>query len=274
MSKEIFYESADGAVGYITDVTNEDFYKNPRMELYDGLEQDCFELVCDFAELIGVKLDKEEPDFYLANHIRDTIINLLEKEFGIPFPVHGESDIDRGARIAEAKVALFKLEHQEQYDDLCELADQYDDVCISVDVEEKEFIIDSGSSESLKAIVKELGISANNVYNSPVNHEARVKAGEEQKLDLEEQIARAEAKEYELTFCQGKENEKTVRVSLTDEQVSIICKKIGGKADVGDHIVLLGGERMELRDINAIEALDSDYLLPERHQALGDKERE
>lgn len=264
MSKKIPYNAPDGAVGYITDVTKEDFYNEPDIGLYDELEQSCYELVCDFAELIGVHLDKGEQDCRLANMVRDFVGETLEKEFGIPFPSYGEAEFERESRIETAKTALFKLEHQTEYKKLCYIAAEYGDVCIWVDAKNGLFEIDSGSSESLKAITERLGISSDDICDSSVYHKAYVKAGKEQKLDLDEQIALAGAKEYELTFFQGEENEKVVRVFLTEEQVLTICNNIAGKSSVGDYIQLLGGERIEICDIDAIEALDSDHLIPSR----------
>ena len=81
----------DGAMGYIKDVTNEDWYKNPNITLYDELEQSTYELICEYAELIGVHLVKEEPDFALTNEIRDNIISMLETTFGIEFPKNKET---------------------------------------------------------------------------------------------------------------------------------------------------------------------------------------
>lgn len=78
----------DGLEGYIENVTSEDWYKNPDITLYDQLEYDAFELACEFAELLGVHLNKEEiGDFYLAKEITGAIMGVLEKEFKIPFPV-------------------------------------------------------------------------------------------------------------------------------------------------------------------------------------------
>lgn len=110
MSKELNYASADGALGTIRDVTDEHYYKDPRIELYDGLEHDCYKLICGFAQLIGVNLDSNEVDYSLANSVRDNIINLLEKQFKMPFPLYGENDVERAERIARAKEAFAELE--------------------------------------------------------------------------------------------------------------------------------------------------------------------
>ena len=224
MSERISYEGPDGAVGYITDVTKEDFYKNPKIELYDELEQSCYELVCNFAELIGVKLDREEPDFRLANHIRDTVIELLEKEFEIPFPVHDETDLERDIRIRDAKDALFKLEHKAQYEELCTVVSKYSDVCLLADVEAREFIIDSGSPESLRAIAEELGISSNNIYNNPVCHKAYVAVGDEhlqghQAMDFKEMAV------YLWPCAEGKWNAAVSDVAPNNE--SVVLTRVG-----------------------------------------------
>ena len=85
----------DGAIGYIEDVSSQEWYKNPDITLYDEVEQSAYELFCDFAQLIGVHLVKTEPDFYFAKEISGFIMDLLEKEFKIPFRHYGESiDLD------------------------------------------------------------------------------------------------------------------------------------------------------------------------------------
>lgn len=111
MNKKISYSAPDGAVGYITDVTQEHFYNEPDIGLYDELEQSCYELVCDFAELIGVHLDKSEQDCRLANLVRDFVGVTLEKEFGIPFPSYGESEQELAARLKKAKEAFERFEN-------------------------------------------------------------------------------------------------------------------------------------------------------------------
>lgn len=307
MSKKIPYEGVDGAVGYITDVTKEDFYINPDIGLYDELEQSCYELVCDFAELIGVHLDKHEQDCRLANMVRDFVGEMLEKEFEIEFPSYGETELERDVRVRDAKITLFKLAHKEEYKKLWEVAAAHGDVCVVVDAEHGQFILDSGSSESLMAVVEQLGISSDNVCNSPVAHiayvdvERHLERDEEQidisaqdmvemldranvdinqksrqsMTDLDSQISFAStAKEYELTLFQGRENEEMIRAFLTEEQVELICKGIAGKSRVGDYIEFPGGERIDICHINAIEILDGDTLVPEREVTRNDKERD
>lgn len=78
--------TADGAFGHIEDVTNKEWCISPDITLYDDVEQSTYELICDYAKLIGVHLVKESPDFALTNEIRDRIIDLLEKTFCISFP--------------------------------------------------------------------------------------------------------------------------------------------------------------------------------------------
>lgn len=121
MSKNIPYSAPDGASGYITDVTQERFYQEPDIGLYDGLEESCYELVCDFAELIGVNLDRDEVDYRLANHIRDVIVEMLEKDFGIPFPSYGETAEERNDRLQTAKKALdgFRVEYDSLHKQIC-----------------------------------------------------------------------------------------------------------------------------------------------------------
>lgn len=83
----------DGLEGYIKDVTGEDWYKNPDITLYDQFEYDSYELACEFAELLGVHLNKEEiGDFSLAKEVTSAIMGVLEKEFKIPFPTFGSKN--------------------------------------------------------------------------------------------------------------------------------------------------------------------------------------
>lgn len=115
MNKVIAYSSADGAVGLIHDVSDKHYYTDPRIELYDELECDCYKLICDFAKVIGVYLDKNKVDYSLANQLRDNVIEMLEEQFKIPFPVYGESAEERAARLACAKESFAELvrEHGE-----------------------------------------------------------------------------------------------------------------------------------------------------------------
>lgn len=236
MSKRIPYNAPDGAIGYITDVTKEDFYNEPDIGLYDELEQSCYELVCDFAELIGVKLDRDKPDFSLANHIRDTVINLLEKEFGIPFPVHGETDLERDIRVRDAKINYFKLAHKEEYEKLWEVAASHDDVCIVVDAENDRFILDSGSSESLMAVAKQLGISSNNICNSPVAHLAYVEV--EKELSNEKSV-------YLFPCAEGKWNAMVSDVAPNNESVNF--------TQVGEYPASLYYYRVDINGSGSLE---------------------
>lgn len=89
----VLSEEENGLNGYIEDVTNEDWYKNPPITLYDQLEYDTYELLCKYSELIGVHLDKEDiGDFRIVKEIQDLILAALEKEFGIPFPTTTNSN--------------------------------------------------------------------------------------------------------------------------------------------------------------------------------------
>ena len=86
LDEEIYGENT-----YIEDVTDEEWYKDPKITLYDELEQDTHELICDYVKLIGVHLNKEDcGDYHLTMKVRDFIIDQLEKEFGISFPVANE----------------------------------------------------------------------------------------------------------------------------------------------------------------------------------------
>lgn len=65
----------DGACGFMEDVTQEDWYKEPPMTLYDELEYDCYELICKYAKLLGIHLDSEEVDFDMAKSVQETVVN-------------------------------------------------------------------------------------------------------------------------------------------------------------------------------------------------------
>lgn len=84
--KRISVETADGAVGYKVDVTSEDWYQDPKITMYDDLEGDIFEVICNFAEVIGVHLDREETDFRMVKEVEEKIMEILEEEFDVKFP--------------------------------------------------------------------------------------------------------------------------------------------------------------------------------------------
>lgn len=79
-------ETADGAIGYKVDVTNEDWYRDPKITLYDDLDHSAFELICDYAEVIGVFLDRDEPDYWMIRQVGEKIMEILEEEFDAKFP--------------------------------------------------------------------------------------------------------------------------------------------------------------------------------------------
>jgi len=84
---------------------------------------------------------------------------------------------------------------------------------------------------------------------------------EKGELSLDEQISVASAtKEYELTFFQGKENEKRIRVMLTDEQAETICKNIDGGLHGEQTIKFPDGCVLRVDSVDAIEILDGDCL--------------
>lgn len=92
----VLNEEIYGQGSHFIDVKNEEFYKNPKITLYDELEVSAHELICDFAQLIGVHLNKEDcGDYHLTMEVRDFIINLLEKEFKIPFPVYSSEETEQ-----------------------------------------------------------------------------------------------------------------------------------------------------------------------------------
>lgn len=84
-------EMESGNVVTVEDVTDEDYYKNPRITYLDDLEYDCWDLFKKYAEMIGADFPEEDekefgPDFYMAKQIQDKIIELVEAKFGVPFP--------------------------------------------------------------------------------------------------------------------------------------------------------------------------------------------
>ena len=81
------FEQVDGAIGIIRDVSEEDWYQNYDIEIYDEIEADAYALACKCAEFIGVSLSKESVDFSIAKQITEATMNALEKAFGVKFPV-------------------------------------------------------------------------------------------------------------------------------------------------------------------------------------------
>ncbi len=89
MSKVVEMES--GALITVEDITNEDYYKNPRITYLDALEDECWSLFKQYAEMIGAKFPEEYeeefgPDFDIAKQIQEKVIELVEARFGVPFP--------------------------------------------------------------------------------------------------------------------------------------------------------------------------------------------
>lgn len=85
--------------------------------------------------------------------------------------------------------------------------------------------------------------------------------------------AASPAQNYELTLFIGEENEKRIQALLTDEQVQLVHKGISGVLDTEFEITLKDGTVLDLRCIDAIEALDSDFLPPMRQCDRDNKER-
>ena len=84
------FEKLDGAIGIVRDVSKEEWFQNPKIELYDEIEADAFALACKCAEIIGVTMDKDEIDFSIAKPISEATIKILEETFGISFPCYGD----------------------------------------------------------------------------------------------------------------------------------------------------------------------------------------
>ena len=79
----------------VEDVTEESYYKNPRITYLDDVEDECWELFKKYAEHVGARFPKDEdgdygPDFDIAKQISEKIIDLVEEVFGVPFPMSKE----------------------------------------------------------------------------------------------------------------------------------------------------------------------------------------
>ena len=79
----------------VEDVSEENYYKNPRITYLDDVEYNCWELFKKYAEMVGARFPKDEdgdygPDFDIAKQISEKIIDLVEEVFGVPFPMSKE----------------------------------------------------------------------------------------------------------------------------------------------------------------------------------------
>ena len=88
-------ELENGMLVIVEDVTEENYYKNPRITYLDDVEDDCWELFKKYAEMVGARFPKDEdgdygPDFNIAKEISEKIIEMVEEIFGVPFPMSKE----------------------------------------------------------------------------------------------------------------------------------------------------------------------------------------
>lgn len=79
----------------IKDVTEENFYKNPRITYLDALEEECWSLFKEYASMVGAEIDEDDedefgPDYDIAKTIQENIISIVEDVFGVPFPTSKE----------------------------------------------------------------------------------------------------------------------------------------------------------------------------------------
>lgn len=63
-----------------------DSYKYPRITYLDAVEDECWELFKSYAEMVGVKFG-DGTDYTIAKEISEKIISLVERTFGVDFPL-------------------------------------------------------------------------------------------------------------------------------------------------------------------------------------------
>ena len=63
-----------------------DSYKNPRITYLDDVEDECWNLFKCYAEMVGVKFG-DGIDYTIAKEISEKIISLVERTFGVDFPL-------------------------------------------------------------------------------------------------------------------------------------------------------------------------------------------
>lgn len=73
----------------ISYVKHLDDYKNPSITYLDEVEDDCWELFKKYAEFVGVKF-KEGIDQTISKEISEKIMSLVERTFGVDFPMSKE----------------------------------------------------------------------------------------------------------------------------------------------------------------------------------------
>ena len=84
-------ELENGLVALVENVTNDEWYKNPRITYLDVVEDECWELFKEYAAYVGAKIPEDEeedcgPCYSIAKDISEKIIDIVEEIFGVPFP--------------------------------------------------------------------------------------------------------------------------------------------------------------------------------------------
>lgn len=80
----------EAAISYVKHL---DSYKNPKITYLDEVENECWRLFKQYAEFVGVQFG-DGIDYSIAKEISEKIMSLVERTFGIDFPVRKEGAID------------------------------------------------------------------------------------------------------------------------------------------------------------------------------------
>jgi len=70
----------------IEDITAEDCYKHPQITYLDDVEDECWKLFKKYAEFVGVKIGNG-IDYSITKEISEKIMSIVERTFGIEFPI-------------------------------------------------------------------------------------------------------------------------------------------------------------------------------------------
>ncbi len=73
----------------VRDITNDESYTNPRITYLDDVENECWELFKDYASYVGVEFG-EGIDYSIAKELSEKFMAVVERVFGIPFPMSKE----------------------------------------------------------------------------------------------------------------------------------------------------------------------------------------
>lgn len=80
-------EEIDSNVEFeIEDITAEDCYKHPQITYLDDVEDECWKLFKKYAEFVGVKIGNG-IDYSITKGISEKIMSIVERTFGIEFPI-------------------------------------------------------------------------------------------------------------------------------------------------------------------------------------------